>query len=149
MSGKMITHHYTECGLPNVWIRCRQVIDDAGQKVYIISRIGILHKAIAHEVVNSRGALTGREIKFLRSILGLTPAEFGKLIHRQPSTVSRWERGAAAPGSAVDFLIRLLAILKLKLDADPDEISARCKKVARKPRIRITKKEMNAVSMAA
>ena len=149
MSGKIITHHYTECGLPNVWIRCRQVIDNAGQKVYIISRIGLVHKAIARKVVHSYGALNGDEIKFLRSTLGLTPAEFGKLIHRQPSTVSRWERGAAAPGSAVDFLIRLLAILKLKLDADPDEISRHCKKVARKPRIRITKKEMNAVSMAA
>lgn len=149
MKGKVITHHYTECGLPNVWIQCRQTIDDAGQKVYTISRIKQLHKAIAHEVVNSRGALTGREIKFLRSAMGLTPAEFGKLIHREESTVSRWEHGNAAPDSAVDAFIRVLATLELKLDADPREISAQCKKVARKPRIRITKEAINAVSMVA
>lgn len=137
MSGKMIAHHYTECGLPNVWIRCRQVIDDAGQKVYIISRVGQLHKAIAHEVVNSRGALTGREIGFLRAEMGLTPAEFGRLVHRQASTVARWEHGGAAPDGAMDTLIRMLATAKLKLDADPDKISGHRKKVARKPRIRI------------
>jgi len=149
MKGKVITHHYTECGLPNVWIQCRQAIDDAGQKVYIISRIKQLHKAIACEVVNSRGALTGREIKFLRSAMGLTPAEFGKLIHREESTVTRWEHGVAAPGRAMDAFIRLLASVKLNLDADPDEISVRCKKAAHKPRIRITKKAIDAVSMAA
>lgn len=149
MSGKMITHHFTECGLPNVWIRCRQVIDNAGEKVFIISRIGLVHKAIAREVVHSYGALNGDEIKFLRSTLGLTPAKFGKLIHRAPSTVARWERGAAVPGSTVDLLIRLCVILELKLDADPHEISARRRKAARKPNIRITEKEIDAVSMAA
>jgi len=149
MSGKMITHHFTECGLPNVWIRCRQVIDNAGDKVFVISRVGLVHKAIANRVVNSHGALTGSEIKFLRSAMELTPAEFGKLIHRQPSTVTRWECTAAAPDSAMDMLIRMFATAKLKLDADPDEISAQCRKVACKPRIRITKKEIDAVSMAA
>jgi len=43
----------------------------------------------------------------------------------------------------------VLATLMLKLDADPHKISAQCKKAARKPRIRITKKEIDAVSMAA
>ena len=149
MNGKMVDYHYTQSGLPNIWIRCRCVIDDAGERTAIIPNVKGLHKAIAHEVVNSRGALTGREIKFLRSEMGLTPAEFGKLIHREASTVSRWEHGAATPDGALDTLIRMLATAKLKLDADPDEISRHCKKVARKPRIRITKKEMNAVSMAA
>jgi len=149
MKGKVITHHYTECGLPNVWIQCRQAIDDDGQKVYIISRIKQLHKAIACEVVNSRGALTGREIGFLRSEMGLTPAEFGKLVDREESTVSQWEHGADAPDGTMDLLIRMLATVQLKLDVAPHEISARHKKAARKPRIRITKKAIDAVSMAA
>jgi len=149
MNGKMVDYHYTQSGLPNIWIRCRCVIDDAGERTAIIPNVKGLHKAIACEVVNSRGALTGREIKFLRSAMGLTPAEFGKLIHREESTVTRWERGSAAPDGAMDAFIRVLATLKLKLDADPDEISAQCKKVARKPRIRITEKEIDIVSMAA
>lgn len=69
--------------------------------------------------------------------MGLTPAEFGRLVHRKASTVARWEHGAAAPDGAMDTLIRMLATAKLKLDADPDKISGHCKKVARKPRIRI------------
>jgi len=149
MSGKMITHHFTECGLPNVWIRCRQVIDNAGDKVFVISRVGLVHKAIAREVVHSYGALNGDEIKFLRSALGLTPAKFAKLIHRAPSTVTRWERGIATPGSTVDLLIRLFVVLKLKLDADPHEISARRRKAVRKTNIRITKKAIDTASMAA
>ena len=29
MNGKLITHHYTECGLPNIWIQYRYVKNDA------------------------------------------------------------------------------------------------------------------------
>jgi len=149
MNGKMVDYQYTQSGLPNIWIRCRCVIDDAGERTAIIPNVKGLHKAIACEVVNSRGALTGREIGFLRSEMGLTPAEFGKLVDREESTVSQWEHDADAPDGTMDLLIRMLATVQLKLDVAPHEISARRKKAARKPRIRITKKAIDAVSMAA
>ncbi|MDD9815726.1 MAG: transcriptional regulator [Gammaproteobacteria bacterium] len=138
MKPKIINHHYTECGLPNVWIKCRCVKDNAGKDTIIIPNIGLLHKAIARDIILSDGALSGAEIKFLRSMMGLTPAEFGKLIHREAATVSRWEHGGAAPDGAMDTLIRMLATAKLKLKADPAEISGKyAPAAARKAAIRI------------
>ena len=123
---KIINRHYTECGLPNIWIRCKCVIDDAERKAYIIPNINALHKEIARLVVNSDGALTGAEIKFLRSEIGWTQTQLGEIVHRQRLTISRWESGKSMIDGAADAFIRMLAIDKLKLKkAAPEEISRR------------------------
>ena len=116
MTGKIINHHYTESGLPNVWIRCRQIIDDAGEKAIIIPNIGGLHKTIAHETVVADGALTGAEIKFLRSEMGWTQTQLAEIVHCQRLTISRWENGESTINGAADSFIRMLAIDKLKLN---------------------------------
>lgn len=126
MKGKMTKYHYTQSGLPNIWIWCRCVVDNAGNRTAIIPNVKGLHQAIADSVVNSNGALTGPEIKFLRTEMGMTQADFGELIHRERLTVSRWERGEAAPDGALDTLIRILASKKLELEEiDPEEIAGK------------------------
>ena len=131
MTGKIINHHYTECGLPNVWIRCRQIIDDAGEKAIIISNIGSLHKTIAHKIVVADGALTGAEIKFLRSEMGWTQAQLAEIVHCQRLTISRWENGESTINGAADSFIRMLAIDKLKLNKlAAEKISRKYKNVS-------------------
>ncbi len=138
MTIKIVNHHYTECGLPNVWVQCRQAIDDAGKKVIIIPRIGILHKLIAHGIVNSNGSMTGSELKFLRTEMGFTQTELGEIVHREHLTISRWERGQSPMGGAVEALIRILATAELKLDeVDPVTISQKCKPAKPKRQVRI------------
>lgn len=155
MKSKIINHHYTECGLPNVWIKCRYVKDNAGKDTIIIPNIGLLHKAIARDIILSDGALSGDEIKYLRSMMELTPVEFGVLLHRTGQTVARWEKGESAPEAVTDAFIRLLAAGKvLESAVDAAEISGKWRVVERKKSIRISevragKSRVAAVSMAA
>ena len=122
MNKKIVLHHYTECGLQNVWVQCLQATDDAGQKVITIPCIGSLHKVIAHGIVTSNGALTGPELKFLRTEMGLTQTELGELVDRRRLTIARWEQGESAPDGAAETLIRILVSGKLKLTkGDPEE----------------------------
>lgn len=115
MSKEIVLHRYTECGLPNVWIQCFQDTDDAGEKVFTIPCIGNLHKEIARGIVTSNGALSGAELKFLRSEMGLTQTELGELVDRKRLTIARWEKGEGAPDGAAETLIRMLAVGKLEL----------------------------------
>ncbi len=112
---KIVKHHYTACGLPNVWIRCRRLIDDAGQEVFIIAQINRLHKCIAQEILMSKNSMTGAELKFLRSEMGMTPDEFGELVLRTGATISRWERKECAMDGAMEALVRMRASTKLGL----------------------------------
>ena len=151
MTKKIINYHYTECGLSNVWIWCYQAVDDAGEKVMIIPRIGSLHKLIANEIVLSNGSLTGPELKFLRTEMGLTQTELGELVDRTRLTISRWERGKSAPDGAAETLIRILASSKLELGmVDPGEIiSKRTPTKKPKPRIKIEATDSKGYRLAA
>lgn len=121
-------YHYTECGLPDVWIEGLRVKDDAGEEVIMIPNIGSLHKLISTEVVTSRGTLTGPELRYLRTEMGLTQTQLGELVHRERLTVSRWERGESTLDGATEAYIRILASSKLGLDEiDPEEVSGWCK----------------------
>ncbi|CAJ2376434.1 MAG: putative Transcriptional regulator [Arenicellales bacterium IbO2] len=115
MSKKLVRHHYTECGLPNIWIECFRVRDDAGNDTFIIPKVRRLHQLISQAIVMSGRALRGPEIRFLRSEMGLTREEFGRLVRRETATVARWEHGHSAPDEAVDVLIRFIATAKLGL----------------------------------
>ena len=135
---KMVTHHYTACGLPNIWIRCRRVTDDAGKKTFIIPNVKELHKTIAHAVVLKEGALTGAELRFLRSEMGLTADEFDGMICRSAATISRWENGKGVSDAVTEGFIRILAADKLKLDGiDPATISKNHKPEKSTPPVRI------------
>ncbi len=150
MSG-WVLHHYTACGLPNIWIQCRHVVDDAGNDTFIISNIKGLHKEIARTVVHSDGALTGAELKFLRSEMGMTPAELGELVHRRGATISRWEREESMIDSAVEAFIRILASTKLELNkVDPEEIIGKCTPTQKpKGRIKIEMQNSKRYRLAA
>ncbi|MCY4211491.1 MAG: helix-turn-helix transcriptional regulator [Gammaproteobacteria bacterium] len=132
-------YHYTESGLPDVWIEGLRVRDDAGEPTILIPNINNLHKLIAFRIVISDGALTGAELRYLRTEMGMTQAELGELVHRERLTVSRWELGEHELDGAAEALIRVCALIKLDLDeVDPTEISDKCKLgVHRKAPIRI------------
>ncbi len=113
----MAVYHYTECGLDNVLIEgISPVADDSGETVITIPKIGRLHKAIATMVVNKPNALTGQEIRFLRTELGMTQAELAQILRCQSLTISRWERGETTFDETADALLRLFAQEKLELE---------------------------------
>ncbi|HYW33587.1 MAG TPA: transcriptional regulator, partial [Candidatus Bathyarchaeia archaeon] len=65
-------YQYTECGLDNVELHnVDPVVDDAGDEVYEIPNLLGLHKVIAHCIVTSKTGLTPKELRFLRTEMGL------------------------------------------------------------------------------
>ncbi len=124
MNIEKVTHHYKECGLPDIWIECLRTKDGAGRETITIPNIRSLHKLIARKLIMSDGSLTGPELKFLRTEMEMTPLQLAELVHREPSTVSRWERGESKLDGAVEALIRIVASKKLDLDGfNLEEIS--------------------------
>jgi transcriptional regulator with XRE-family HTH domain len=107
----MNAYHYTECGLDNVMVEGVDfLVDDAGEQVVSIPNVNGLHKAIATGIVTKKGSLTGRELRFLRTEMGMTQAELAQYVHREPLAISRWERGEVAGIDAnAETLVRLLA----------------------------------------
>lgn len=116
----MSTYHYTECGLDHVMINGVQFIQgDAGESVTTIPNIDGLHRAIATRIVSKSGNLTGKELRFLRTEMGMTQAELAAIVHREPLAISRWERGETELIDAnAETLIRLFAKEKLNLEID-------------------------------
>lgn len=113
----MENYRYTESGLDSVIIEGAELVkDDAGERCTTIRNVNGLHKAIAHGIVTRQGSMTGRELRFLRTEIGMTQAELGDMLHCTPVTVSRWERSEHPIDSNAEALIRLYAAAELGLE---------------------------------
>ena len=102
-------------------------VDDAGDDVMTIPNINQLHKLLAMALATKESGLTPKEVRFLRTELGLTQAELAKVVGRDAQTVGRWERGEVAPvEAAVETLVRVLVFQHLQGTLPPlEELSAR------------------------
>ena len=114
-------YRYTESGLDNVIIHGVSFIkDDAGEQVVTIHNIAGLHRAIATAIVMKPVSMSGKELRFLRTEMGMTQAELAAIVHREPLAISRWERGEVEQiDTNAETVIRLHAkeMLELKVDA--------------------------------
>jgi putative zinc finger/helix-turn-helix YgiT family protein len=108
------SHRYTESGLPNVLLLGIDVARCAacGEYEITIPAMDGLHRAIAHALVEKPGRLTHDEIRFLRKHMGLSAADFARLIDASPATVSRWERGSQPMGGMAERLLRLMVVTR-------------------------------------
>ena len=116
-------------GLDNVTlIGLQNVCDDDGDECITIPNINGLHKAIATAIVNHPRGMSGKELRFLRTLMGKTQAELGPEVHRDALAIGRWERNEIRIDPNAEALIRLIAkeTLGLKLDAPVDEITGWC-----------------------
>lgn len=121
-------HHYTECGLMNVYISgIEKMVDDDGDEVIVIPAVNDLHHIIAEGIVSHGKGISGAELRFLRSEMGLTQAELAILVHKDKQTIGRWERSETDIDGVAEALIRKLAIEKLllKVDLGMDQLSLR------------------------
>lgn len=115
----MATYHYTECGLTNVvLVDVDLACDDAGEECVTLPNILGLHRAIAEGIVNAECGISGRELRFLRTEMGLTQAELADVLHKERVTITRWESGSDIDPNA-ETVIRLLACERLGLNAKP------------------------------
>jgi DNA-binding transcriptional regulator YiaG len=124
----MTSHHYTECGLQNVFIDGLEiVVDDEGDEIITIPAVNELHKVIALGIVSHEHGISGDELRFLRTEMGYTQAELAGLVHHDKQSIGRWERAEFDIDGSAETIIRRLAIEKLNLNADQgmDELSRR------------------------
>lgn len=117
-------YQYKESGLDNVYIHNLPIITDVnGEKTFYIRKINELHKAIAEGIVNKRGLINGKEIRFLRTEMGYTQNNFSELLGKEAQACGRWERDENAIDKTTDSLIRISAARYLNLKIDIDDIS--------------------------
>ncbi|MDE0306077.1 MAG: helix-turn-helix transcriptional regulator [Albidovulum sp.] len=113
----MQAYHYTECGLDNVFIEGMETGNDhASEPTITIPAIGLLHKVIAESIVNLPFKMTGKELRFLRTEMGLTQERLARILKVTNITVSRWEREETAIKDTAEMLVRLMAVHELELD---------------------------------
>jgi DNA-binding transcriptional regulator YiaG len=137
----MTTYHYVECGLDNVFIEGMDVVKDhGGEETVVIPEIGNLHRVIAEGIITQPHKMSGNELRFLRSEMGMTQSNLAKILKVKLLTVSRWERDESDINDAAEMLIRLLAIhrLGLKVDMNVDQVSEKVNDDLRKEPIRIS-----------
>lgn len=108
---------YTECGLDDVFIIGMPVMtDDDDEETAAVPNINGLHRAIAGAVVSADAAMTGRRLRFIRTEMGLTMAELGRLVHKDQQSVGRWERGETPIDVNAETVLRLIAAERLGLE---------------------------------
>ncbi len=134
------SYRYTECGVDNVVIEGLEIVtDDAGEQVYCIPNIVSLHRAIAHAIVTQETGLSGRELRFLRTEMGLSQAALGEILKVSRLTLNRWEHGKTDIAANAEVVIRMLAAERLNIDAELtiEDMAKRCVWSAEREPIRI------------
>lgn len=103
-------HHYTDCGLDNVYLLngFEPVETPRGVGIRIKNRDG-LHLAIGRYLVREKRDLNGKEFRFLRNELNMTQQNIGRVCRVDGQTIARWEKGETSkiPGAA-QSVIRML-----------------------------------------
>lgn len=103
-------YHYTACGLDDVFlVNFPEDVDRAGDRTITI-RPNLLHAFLQKEVALKEAPLNGKEIRFLRTRLGLTQAELARVLHKDGQTVGRWERGETLIDGTSETLLRAMAL---------------------------------------
>ena len=109
MTTKRENFRYDASGLTHVTLRNVEVsrCPKCGEYEVAIPAIEQLHAALARALVTKRERLVPEEVRFLRKHLGLSGADFARLMDAAPETVSRWERGSASMSVMAERLLRV------------------------------------------
>lgn len=104
-------YRYDECGLDNViLVDLETCEDDEGALVVTIQHVNVLHRAIMEAIALKPTGISGREVRFIRTELGLTQAELAARINKDAQTVARWEKGKTPIDPTADTVIRMIAL---------------------------------------
>lgn len=123
------TFRYDACGLDNVEITGLEfVVDDDGEECIRIPRVNELHKLLARMIVRRAKGMSGKELQFLRTEMGMTQAELAKIVTRDVQSIGRWERGEIPIDPNAELIIRLLASerLELHIEENVETMSSWC-----------------------
>lgn len=124
-------YHYTECGLDNVWLENGYTKHKTPYGIGVsIDDADGLHKVLVVELLQKKGRITGKELRFLRLELALSQENLGKLLGSSEQSVSLWERTGKVPATS-DALVRLLAGERLRSNVKVTAVLDRINEVDR------------------
>lgn len=112
---QIITRKYNAGGLDNVtligveYYRC----DKCGEEFFGYGNMEQLHQVISDALLRKKGALTGKEIRFLRKHLGYSGAVFAELLGYEKETVYRIEKEKQGFAPSFDRLVRYFVASRL------------------------------------
>ena len=109
---KIANYRYGECGLSNIYLKNIRAYECDGchdSTVHIPNLEG-LHSLIAKNVAGQASKLKPEEIRFLRVHLGLSGAQFARVLSVEPETVSRWENGKSEMKLTNERFLRILIL---------------------------------------
>ena len=108
-------YHYTECGLPNVYLKNGFTIEHIdGEDYTSIDDMSNLHVAIAQTIADSHTPLRPAEFKFLRIELNLSQKMLGHRFGVSEQTIARYEKGQSDIPRTTDAALRSLFMEKLE-----------------------------------
>lgn len=98
-------YHYTECGLPNVWLVNGFTPHETPYgDVVEVENVEGLHRAIGLRLVHRKPHLTGTEFRFLRKELDLSQNALAGYFGNDAQSVALWEKRGRVPKWADRFL---------------------------------------------
>ena len=111
-------YRYDITGLDHVMLVGLELSEDEdGDPVVTIKNVNLLHRAIVHALATKPCAMSGKELRFARTELGLTQAGLSALIHVDVQKIGRWERGEYPLDTTAEIVIRMLMLQHVN-DAD-------------------------------
>lgn len=104
----MKEYHYTECGLDNIYLVNGFKITKmkSGDEEIFIHNTHGLHKTIGMILISKRGLLSGKEIKFIRSMLDLSQTTLAKILGCSYQTILLWEKNKGVISKTANHLLR-------------------------------------------
>jgi putative transcriptional regulator len=87
-------HHYTECGLDNIYlVNGFRIVQTPRGKSVAIRDVEGLHRAIGLMLVREKKDLDGKEFRFLRHEMNMTQLDLAAILRVDVQSVARWEKG--------------------------------------------------------
>lgn len=143
-------YHYTESGLDNVYLyNISQLKDAKAEDVIYIPKVNKLHKVIALGVIRKKGLISSKEIRFLRTEMGLKQSEFSELLGKEAQACGRWERDEVSIDKTTDTLIRVIVSQYLKVEINLSSIPRLNSEIAANDNINIDGTNCNYSLIAA
>lgn len=121
-SAKLARHTTNDFGIPITVYET--AIADSDGSVYV-PHPKLLQLAAAVYRCTLPQRLNGKEMKFIRKAMGVSSVQWGKEIHANNSTLSRWEADKQPISASSEKLLRLTAVASMYTDAPGIEIDWR------------------------
>jgi transcriptional regulator with XRE-family HTH domain len=104
-------YRYDACGLDNVILKGLPVVqDDDGEEMITIQNVGLLHRVLIIKLASKDTGLLPKELRFIRTEMGLTQAELAAEVGREVQAIGRWERGENPIDTTAEIVIRARAL---------------------------------------